>query len=71
MCHSHIAGVDTTVAPELDEARSGVRSLLTTGQTKSGGTAGEENDVRLVTIVYLLLSDNHNYTTGAGCSKVG
>lgn len=53
--HSLIAGVDTTVAPGLETAGNGAGSLQTTEQTKSGGTAGEENDVRRLLVIVILI----------------
>lgn len=49
--------VDTIVVPGLDAEGRGARSLLTTGQTNCGDTAGEEeDDVRLL----LTVLNNYN-----------
>lgn len=47
VCRSGIAGAGTAVAQELDEEEDGVQSLLTTTKINCGGTAEEDDDVRM------------------------
>jgi len=52
---SRIAGVDTMAAQELDAEGAGAQSHLTTERINCGGTAGEEDDVKILFYDYFTL----------------